>query len=58
MAKMEHERWCEERADEGRPDLVPWSKLREDRREIDRRMVRRIPMLLDRVGLAVVRKRS
>jgi hypothetical protein len=66
LAEMEHTRWCAERYlagwehgptrdDAGRrhPDLVPWSELGEDRREIDRRFVRGIPELLASVDEAV-----
>jgi hypothetical protein len=71
LAELEHERWCEERRRLGwqpgaarddaarvHPDLVPWSELPDDRREIDRDHVRAIPGLLADVGLRIVDKPS
>lgn len=68
MAELEHERWVAERLredwrpggvrdDEARihPDLVPWQELPEDRREINRRLVRHRPQMLARIGVEVYR---
>jgi voltage-gated potassium channel Kch len=68
MSKTEHERWLAERQDEGwryapdrddearlHPDLVPWEELPEDRREINRRLVRARPALMAGVGIQVYR---
>ncbi len=67
LARLEHERWVEERLADGwrlgpRDDesrmhsgLVPWEELPEAEREKDRETVRAIPALLERVGYAVVR---
>ncbi len=69
LAESEHKRWCEERLASGwsygseidpqqkrHPDIVPWSKLGEPRRELDRETQRELPSLLARYGLAIVRK--
>jgi hypothetical protein len=67
MAKLEHERWVDEklragwrngpRDDEERthPSIVPWSDLSESEREKDREQVRAIPAVLESVGYAVTR---
>jgi voltage-gated potassium channel Kch len=68
LAELEHERWSQQRLSTGwrhgperddaakvHPDLVPWSKLPEDRRRIDRDHVRAIPELVAGIGLQVVR---
>jgi hypothetical protein len=68
LAEMEHGRWTADRLRSGwrwgperdaagrrSPYLVPWSRVPEDIREYDREFVRRIPALLDGVGLGVVR---
>lgn len=70
MAKMEHERFWEERKrmgwrygdirdDEKRihPDLVDWEKLPDKIREIDREMVQSIPRYLARIGKKLKRKK-
>lgn len=67
MARMEHERWVDERRKAGwspgrvknveellTPHLVAWEELREPDREKDRVVVRVIPVLLARCGLTVV----
>lgn len=54
LAEMEHERWCES-ASADDPDTVAWSELSDDRREIDRLFVRRLPALLATVGLRIER---
>ena len=66
MAELEHERWVEERLSEGwvystvrddaaraHPDLVPWSELSDERRDINRRLVRERPAMLARVGVEI-----
>jgi RyR domain-containing protein/TrkA family protein len=63
LARRDHERWAEFRGgkswtDAGgsptsHPDFVPWEELAEDRREIDRMLVRAIPAMLAEAGLAV-----
>ena len=70
LAKMEHERWMEERrradwsyaavkdnARKEHPDLVPWIELSEDARDKDREAVRAIPRYLAWVGFQIVRLR-
>jgi hypothetical protein len=64
VAERVHRRWVEERLATGwragasrddtrraHPDLVPWTNLPEERREIDRNLVRRFPGVLHRIGL-------
>jgi hypothetical protein len=68
MSRVEHERWVTERASEGwkrasakdyrarqHPDLVPWAELPEERRDVNRRLVRARPAMLARVGIQVYR---
>lgn len=68
LAQTLHERWVEERAaggwvhgsrrDDGErrhPDLVPWRELPEERREIDRNLVRQLPSVLRGIGLSLER---
>jgi hypothetical protein len=68
MSRSEHERWLAERQDAGwryahdrdddarlHPDLVPWDELPEERRQINRRLVRARPALLAGVGIQVYR---
>jgi len=68
LARMEHERWCAERARQGwtqgprrdperrtTPYLVDWDELAENVRDLDRDAVREMPAQLARGGLAVVR---
>jgi uncharacterized membrane protein len=66
LAKMEHERWRSERIDRGfvygpvregrfHPDLVPWSELSSERREVDLEVVRAIPAILAGVGFQILR---
>jgi voltage-gated potassium channel Kch len=67
MAELEHRRWCADRLDHGwrwapvRDDaakrhdlLVPWERLPEDARELDRALVRVRPTLLARAGFRLV----
>lgn len=67
MARMEHERWMEERLRDGwthgpkneeqrtNPNLVSWHKLPEDVKKLNREMVRALPTFLAKVGLQVYR---
>jgi hypothetical protein len=68
LAEMEHERWIEEKLDNGwkygiikdndlklHPCLIPWQDLAEDEREKDRILVELIPQILAGVGYEVVR---
>jgi hypothetical protein len=71
LAILEHERWIEERRAGGwtygkvkdtakkiTPYLVPYHQLSEDIKEKDRDVIRNIPALLDRIGMAACRKQS
>ncbi len=67
LAEMEHERWEAQRRRDGwtlgpkdidarlSPFLVPWVRLDDDIKELDRQAVRNIPGLLARAGYQVVR---
>ena len=68
LAKAEHARWMAERTADGwtygtnkdavaktSPYLVPWEKLTEEIRELDRDTVRRIPRMLGHLNLVAVR---
>ncbi len=69
MAKMEHDRWVAERTHEGwsyapgtkdlnkktSPYMVPWEKLSEDIREIDRNLIRGLPSFLAKAGFIIYR---
>jgi RyR domain-containing protein len=68
LAQAEHERWAAFRARRGwrlgsrrdesaraHPDLLPWSELPDDVREIDRELIRAMPASLEVVGLATRR---
>ena len=64
MAKMEHERWSEERRAQGwsygprdetkktNPSLLPWPELPTATRDWNRAAVREIPASLERAGLS------
>ncbi|MBN1303174.1 MAG: NAD-binding protein [Anaerolineales bacterium] len=66
MARMEHERWMAERrrgkwslgsrnsSKKTNPNLLPWEQLPEDIREFNRDLVRGIPEVLARAGVAIV----
>ena len=54
LGRMEHERWATH-ASPSNPLAVPWEELDEDKREIDRNFVRRLPALLATVGYQVNR---
>jgi hypothetical protein len=68
MSELEHERWMAEKLAAGwqhgpkrdeaqklHPDLVPWSELSEEVKEIDRRFVRERPAMLAQVGIEIYR---
>jgi hypothetical protein len=67
MAKMEHERWVDERRRNGwkkgqknlkkkkTPYLVPWDELDEDMKERDREPVRKLPAFLAAIGFRISR---
>ncbi len=70
LARMEHERWDRERRAAGwayapgpkdakkktSPYLVPWDRLSEDVRDLDRETVRGLPAFLARAGFQIYRK--
>ncbi len=69
LARAEHQRWMNDRLKLGwkygevrnnkrkiHPDLVAWQKLTDDRRELDRDSVRRLPDYLAMSGFEVVRE--
>jgi hypothetical protein len=71
LARIEHERWMKERLEAGyrygpvrdahnkvSPYLVPWEKLAEDVRDLDRDAVRLIPAILAAAGYAIVPRRD
>jgi voltage-gated potassium channel Kch len=67
MAKMEHERWMDERQHEGwtygprdiekktNPLLVPWERLSEEIKGLNREMIRELPAFLASVDLQIYR---
>jgi hypothetical protein len=68
LAKMEHERWMQQKLDAGwkyarrtnklrrlHKDLVPWHDLSHDEQEKDRVLVRGIPRILEKAGYTMVR---
>ncbi len=67
MSEMEHERWVKEREQAGwklgpkdtekkiSPHLIPWDKLTDEIKELDRNTVRGMPAFLARVGFQVYR---
>jgi hypothetical protein len=68
MAELEHARWCRERRADGwrpgperndrrriHPLLVPWSELSEEKRSLDRELVRCRPTMLARAGYRLSR---
>jgi voltage-gated potassium channel Kch len=69
LARMEHDRWCDERRRSGwrrgpvkdfarkqHPSLVPWEELSEVDQDRDRNAVRHIPALATRAGFVIVRE--
>lgn len=70
LARMEHDRWAEEREEDGwvigsrkdverkiTPYLAPWKELDEEIRELDRNAVRHLPDLVAMADLMIVRQR-
>ena len=69
LARMEHDRWVEERRRDGwklgprksdkktSPHLIPWEDLGEETRELDRSFIRGLPRFLARAGFQIVRVR-
>jgi hypothetical protein len=57
LARIEHERWYEERRirQPDHPDLVPWDQLLPAEKEKDIRSVQAIPLVLGKVGLGARR---
>lgn len=68
LAKMEHDRWCDERRASGwqygserdvqnrrTPYLVPWAQLSEEIRDLDRETVVKLPQYAARSGQQIVR---
>jgi len=57
LARMEHDRWTEERRikQPDHPDLVPWEELSKEEQDKDNRMIEAIPKTLGEVGLRLVR---
>jgi hypothetical protein len=67
LARMEHDRWVEERRKAGwvlgpknlekgsSPYLAPWSELDEPARELDRLFIRGLPRFLAKAGFQIVR---
>lgn len=69
LARVEHVRWMTQRQLSGwqvaerrddaakrHPDLVAWEVLGEDRRELDRNVVRQVPELFAELGLSLCRQ--
>jgi Trk K+ transport system NAD-binding subunit len=70
LARMEHERWCEERRRQGwthalgqkdltkktSPHLVPWEKLPPEIQDYDRDAVRGLPSFLAQAGFQIYRR--
>jgi exonuclease VII large subunit len=68
LAKMEHERWMQEKLDTGwqyakktnraaklHKSLIPWEKLSEGEKEKDRSLVKGIPKILAKAGYTMVK---
>jgi hypothetical protein len=57
LARMEHDRWVEERRikQPDHPDLRKWEELSKEEKDKDIRTVKAIPNILEKVGLRVVR---
>ena len=67
MAKMEHERWIEERLAQGwtlgprnpekttNPNLVSWEKLPEEGKVFNRNLIQELPESLSHAGFQIYR---
>jgi ATPase family associated with various cellular activities (AAA) len=57
LARMEHERWMEERRikQPDHPDLIPWAELPEDEKQKDRCVITDLPEVLAMAKLCVTR---
>jgi len=68
LARLEHERWLQERTQQGwrygsvrddqrklHPDLVDWAELSDESAEKDRDAVQNIPRLLRATGFQILR---
>jgi hypothetical protein len=57
LARMEHERWMQERRikQPDHPDLVSWSELPQEEKDKDIRTIKAIPDILGQAGLRIVR---
>ena len=68
LAKMEHERWMQEKLDNGwhyakktdratklHKSLIPWDELSEDEKEKDRALVKGIPKILAKAGYTMIK---
>ena len=57
LARMEHDRWIQERRikQPDHPDLKSWEELNEEEQEKDIRTIKAIPEILKKAGLRVVR---
>ena len=66
MARKEHDRWCQERWEDGwikgsrrdeekktNPDLVAWEVLKEEEKEKNRRFVKKLPRSLAKAGFQI-----
>ncbi len=70
LAKLEHERWMQEKLDNGwqyakktdrvaklHKSLIPWGKLSEGEKEKDRALVKGIPKILAKAGYTMIKLR-
>jgi len=66
LARMEHERWVQEKRDQGfvhgplrenmaHPDIVPWEKLSRAEQDKDAQFIRDLPRILDDAGFQILR---
>lgn len=68
LAKMEHERWMQEKLDNGwqyakktdrvaklHKSLIPWNELSENEKEKDRVLVKGIPKILAKAGYTMIK---
>ena len=69
LAKMEHDRWMQEKLDNGwqyakktdrakklHKSLIHWEKLSEDEKEKDRILIKGIPKILLKAGYSIIRQ--